>query len=54
MKNATFLSRAREQAVAFRRSGPGQPAETHFGLVPKRLVHTKSMRALAHITESSR
>ncbi|HWF47736.1 MAG TPA: hypothetical protein VG168_12075 [Bryobacteraceae bacterium] len=31
-------------------SAPGEPPETHFGLVPKRLVHIKSMRVLAHVT----
>lgn len=34
-------------------SGPGQPAETHVGLVPKRLVHMKSMRVLAHVAETT-
>jgi hypothetical protein len=33
-------------------SGPGEPSETHVGLVPKRLVRMKSMRVLAHVTES--
>jgi hypothetical protein len=33
-------------------NGPGEPAETHVGLVPKRLVHVKSMRVLAHVTEA--
>jgi hypothetical protein len=33
-------------------SGPGEPAETHVGLVPKGLVHIKSMRVLSHVTET--
>ena len=30
-------------------SGPGEPAETHFGLVPKRLVRMKRVRVLQHV-----
>jgi hypothetical protein len=30
-------------------SSPGDAAETHFGLVPKRLVRNKRMRVLEHV-----
>lgn len=33
-------------------SVPGDPPETHFGLIPKRLVHLKAMHVLAHVPKS--
>lgn len=35
-------------------SGPGEPSETHLGLVPKRLLRMKRMRVMTHVESQER